>query len=135
MGQLTAAELAKFFREGPVEPMRITGIVETADSRYLGAVGLQKQQPIFNSILGFSWSGILSDSARFYAQPVRAAVEGHDGVVAIFRQFDSSKYQDHPEDILAGWVPPDEAARLEEWVADMNRQLQGLLELKRAAPR
>jgi hypothetical protein len=32
--------------------------------------------------------------------------------------------------LLAGWVPPEDASKLEAWVAEMNEQLQGLLKLK-----
>jgi hypothetical protein len=124
MPEMTPAELSRFFREGPVDPLRIQGIVETEDSRYLGAVGLHLTQPQFHGILGFNWSGILSDDARFYT------VSTSEGLVAIFRQFDSSKYQSFPEDLLSGWVPHAEAAKLEAWVADMNRQLQDLLKIK-----
>jgi hypothetical protein len=130
MGQMTSDELSRFFREGPVESLRIEGIVETEDTKYLGAVGLSLRQPLFSSILGFNFSGVLSDSARFWLQPISAASEGRDGVAAIFRQFDSSKYQSSPEDLLAGWVRPEDAAKLEAWVAEMNRHLKDLLQLK-----
>jgi hypothetical protein len=127
---MTPEELSKVFREGIADALRLTGIGETDDARYLGAVGLSRAQPVFRSILGFPWNGFLSDSARFFVVPIRAAVEGRDGVAAVFRQFDSSKYQSSPEDLLAGWVPPEDASKLESWVADMNEQLQGLLALK-----
>ena len=130
MPEMTSAELSRFFREGPVDALRIAGIVETDDSRYLGAIGLSRIHPLFHSILGFNFSGQLSDSARFWIAPLRAAVEGRDGSAAIFRDFDSSKYQSFPEDILSGWVPPEDAAKLETWVADMNQQLKALLEIK-----
>ncbi len=107
MPELTREALVRFFSDGPVESLRLDGIVETDDARYR-----------------------LSDSARFWIHEARAAVEGRDGWVAVFRQFDHSKYQNSPEDLLAGWVGPDERARLEAWVADMNRQLQQLLLLK-----
>jgi len=132
MPELTKDELERFFREGPVEPLRLDGILETEDARYLGAVGLSLRQPLFHGILGFNWSGVLSDSARFWTARAPGAVDGQDALVAVFRQFESSKYQATPEDLLAGWVPADEAMRLEAWVADMNTQLQGLLALKHA---
>ena len=131
MPEMTTEELARFFREGPVDSLRIEGIVSTEDTRYLGAVGLALHQPLFSSILGFNFSGILSNDSRFWGRPLRRSVEGTDGLAAIFRQFDSSKYQDSPEDLLAGWVPPEDAAKLEAWIADMNEQLKALLVLKR----
>jgi hypothetical protein len=131
MSAMTSEELSRFFREGPVDGMRIAGIVETDDSRYLGAVGLMRAQPLYRSISGFPMNGYISDSSRFYLWPSSEAKEGKAGLVAVFRNFDSSKYQDHPDDLLAGWVPPEDAAKLESWVADMNEQLRGLLELKR----
>jgi hypothetical protein len=131
MPEMTSQELVRQFMELPVESLRIQGIVETEDTRYLGAVGLSREQPIFSGILGFSWNGYLSDSARFYTLPLRASAHGRDGVAAVFRQFDSSKYQATPEDLLAGWVPPEDAHKLDTWVADMNAQLARLLELKR----
>ncbi len=79
---------------------------------------------------GFNFSGELSDSARFWLFPLRAAHEGRDGVAAIFRDFDSSKYQSFPEDLFAGWVPPEDAPKLEAWVAEMNQQLKALIALK-----
>src|SRR4051812_39041214 len=134
MGMMTSEELSRFFQQGPVNSLRIEGIKLTEDSRYLGAIGLSLRHPLFNSILGFNFSGVLSDSARFLVVPVSAAVEGKDGLVAVFRQFDASQYQSTPEELLAGWVPPDDAARLEGWVADMNQQLKGLLQLKHQTP-
>src|SRR5689334_20346116 len=106
MPEMTNEELRRFFREGPVQSLRIGGIVETGDTRYLGAVGLSLSQPLFSSILGFNFSGVLSDDARFWVQPV------DEGLVAVFRQFESSKYQSTPEDLLAGWVPPEHALEL-----------------------
>jgi hypothetical protein len=132
MPELTTVELERFFREGAVEPLRIEKLVETEDSRYLGAVGLSLHHPLFNSILGFNWSGVLSDSARFYIVDAPGAVDGMDVRVAVFRQFESSKYQAFPEDIIAGWVPLADVAQLERWVAEMNAHLARLLELKHA---
>jgi hypothetical protein len=130
MSEMTSQELARFFREGPANALRIEGIVETGDARYLGAVGLSLRHPVFNETLGFPSGGFLSDDSRFFLWPIQQSTEGQDGVAAIFRQFESSKYQASPEDLLAGWVPPEDAPKLEEWVADMNQQLKGLLELK-----
>lgn len=132
MPELTKDELERFFREGAVPALRIDGLVETEDARYLGAVGLARHQPLFHGILGFNWSGVLSDSARFYVVPAPDAVDGMDVRVAVFRQFDSSKYQAFPEDLIAGWVPVADAERLEAWVGDMNAQLAGLIALKHA---
>ncbi len=133
MPEMTPDELVRFFHEEPVEALKIDGLVETEDTRYLGAVGLSLKQPLFSSILGFNFSGVLSDSARFWVQPLREDVEGRDGLAAIFRQFDSSKYQSTPEDLVAGWVPPERALQLEAWVAEMNHHLRSLLEIKHRA--
>ena len=84
MSAMTAEELARFFREGPFNSVRIEGITETDDTRYLGAVGLMRNQPIFRSILGFPFNGALSDTARFYLWPLKESVEGHSGVAVIF---------------------------------------------------
>jgi hypothetical protein len=130
MGMMTSDSLSSFFHEGFTETLHIKKIVETADSIYLGAVGLSRSQPLFHSILGFAFSGVLSDDAYFYLIPVKAEVEGRNGLAAVFRQFESSQYQDHPEDILAGWVAPKEAPLLEAWVARMNQQLASLLAIK-----
>jgi hypothetical protein len=130
MPEMTPEELTRFFREAPLESLKIGGVVETEDTRYLGAVGLSLTQPLFSSILGFNFSGVLSDTARFWTQPLREDEEGVEGLAAIFRQFDSSKYQATPEDLPAGWVPPEDSLKLESWVADMNRHLQKLLLLK-----
>ncbi len=62
--------------------------------------------------------------------PVTAAIEGENGWVAVFRQFDTSRFQDGPEDLLCGWVRLEDAVKLEGWVADMNRQLKRLLIVK-----
>jgi hypothetical protein len=124
MPQMTAEGLSRFFREGPVEPLRLTGIAENEDSRYLGAIGLHKLTPTFHSILGFNYSGQLNDAARFYS------ADSEPGVVAVFRQFESSKYQAFPEELIAGWVPHSERARLESWIDDMNQQVKALLDLK-----
>lgn len=132
MGQLTQEVLSEFFREGSVQSLKLHGVLETEDAKYLGAVGLSLHRPLFHSILGFNFSGVLSDSARFYSVPVSAAVEGQDGLVAVFRQFDSSKYQAGPEDVLAGWVPLDAAESLQTWIDEMNQLLRSLLELKHA---
>ena len=35
---MTNDELVRFFREGPVESLKIYGFVETGDTRYLGSV-------------------------------------------------------------------------------------------------
>src|SRR5262245_34295630 len=113
MPEITSESLAELFRTGPVESLRIERPVATADTRYLGAVGLSLTQPVFSSILGFPSGGMLSDDARFWVWPIRVAVEGRDGLAAIFRQFESSPYQSTPEDLIAGWVPPEDALRLE----------------------
>jgi hypothetical protein len=129
MPEMTEAELVKLFH-GRVEWLKIEGLVETKDSRYLGGVGLSLKHPLFHSVLGFNFSGELSDDSRFWVQPLRAAVEGRDGLAAIFRQFDSSPYQSTPEDLIAGWVEPERAPELEAWVAEMNRHLRALLDRK-----
>ncbi len=131
MGLVTPATIAEIFGSGIAESLRLTGIVEDEDARYLGAVGLMKRQPVFRGILGFPWNGILSDDSRFLVRPMVKSSEGRDGVALIFRQFDSSKYQASPEELFAGWVPSEQAAQLDAWVADMNQQLAALLPLKR----
>ncbi len=42
----------------------------------------------------------------------------------VFRQFDSSPYSASPEDIIAGWVPEEEAERAREWVDEMNNRIR-----------
>ena len=74
---------------------------------------------------------MLSDSARFYVVPVTKEVHGQVGLVVVFRQFERSIYQDHPEDLPAGWVPLDDEAQVTVWVQQMNEHLTGLLEKKR----
>ena len=83
-----------------------------------------------SSIAGFNFSGELSDSARFFTVPVTRKVEGQDGLVVLFRQFDSSQFQTFPEDLLAGWVPPEDEVQAQEWVEQMNTHLKALLQSK-----
>jgi len=135
MPELTPERLVSFFADDESAAFRLdltNGLVETDDSRYLGAVGLARAIPQFHSIHGFNFSGILSDSARFYVVPVTRAVEGRDGAVIVFRQFDRSKYQDFPEDLIAGWGPPEALAALTDAVAFMNGEVARLLVLKHA---
>jgi hypothetical protein len=131
MGQLTEEVLRQFFADPASRALHIERLTETEDSRYLGAIGLSRRQPLFHSILGFNFSGVLSDSARFYLVPTRAEVEGKDAVVVVFRQFDRSRYQDSPEDLVAGWGTAEEAPLLEAHVDFMNGEVQRLLEIKR----
>ena len=82
MGLVTPTTIAEIFGSGIAESLRLTGIVEDEDARYLGAVGLMKRQPVFRGILGFPWNGILSDDSRFLVRPMVKGSEGGDGVGA-----------------------------------------------------
>lgn len=138
MPELTPEHPVNFFASSVSAALQLdltNGLVETADSRYLGAIGLSRKWPLFHSILGFNFSGTLPDSARFYLVPVTRAVEGRDGVVAVFRQFDRSKYQDFPEDLIAGWGSSEATSALTEAVAFMNGEVARLLVVKQAQAR
>lgn len=126
MGELTPEALRAFLTDPAAEASRIAQVVETEDSRYLGAVGLSRVHPLFHCILGFSFSGAISESARFRLVRATAAGEGRDAVVVVFRQFERSRYQDAPEDLVAGWAPPDEEDALAAHVRFFNGELARL---------
>ena len=124
MPEATDATLTSLVEHGPIKSLRIEAVRETADSRYLGVVGVSFLHPIFHVIDHFPFSGELSPDSRYILR--KLSRPGHETkVFVLFRQFDSSKYQSSPEDIVAGWVPPEEEAQALSWVLRMNGQIEG----------
>jgi len=130
MGTATNETLVTFLRSPDAGPLQLKGIRETADSVYLGAVGLSLKEPLFHSILGFNFSGRLSPDAAFRVEAVTGPDSELTALVAVFRQFESSRFQDFPEDIVMGWVPTSAADALATWMSRMTAQLTHLLAVR-----
>jgi hypothetical protein len=99
------------------EYRRIEGPTYTADSVYLGGVGLSDLHPTFHA---GGFSGELSPDSRFLLKSLSG---DPTAVFVIFRQFDSSRYHASPEDHVAGWVPADHASDAQNWVDRMNAKI------------
>lgn len=124
MPEATKQVLEKLVAEGPIEAYRIEAPLDTADSRYVGVVGVSNFHPTFHVSDGVPFSGRLSADSRFHV--VRLEGPGNAGrVFVVFRQFETSPDQVTPEDIVAGWVPTSREADAREWVADMNARIAG----------
>lgn len=133
MAEATDATLTSLAENGPIKSLRIEAVRETADSRYLGVVGISLLHPIFHVIDGFPFSGELSPDSRYMLRKLTRP--GHDTMVfVLFRQFDSSRYSASPEDLVAGWVPLDEEAQALRWVERMNWQIQAFAVTDHDAP-
>lgn len=123
MPEATDAVLIELVENGPFESYRITGLVDTADSRYLGVVGVANSHATFHVSDHFPFAGKLSPDSRFEIRALERT--GHPSIVfVVFRQFDRSHYQAFPEDLVAGWVPEDEAEQAREWVNEMNDRIR-----------
>lgn len=132
MPEATDAVLITLVEAGPFRAYRIDGPRDSADARYLGVVGLADSHATFHVIDHFPFAGTLSPDSRFEIRNLRRS--GHPTIVfVVFRQFDSSRFQASPEDIVAGWVPEDEAAVARGWVDDMNHLLRMRLRASREA--
>ena len=129
MAEITTKAVADFFGREPAKAFGIEGIVDSGDALYLGQVALDKLEP--RSRYGYWFQ--LSDTARFRTLEFSHDEVGEDGLAIIFRQFDSSQYQDAPEEHFAGWVPRDKTAEAERWLETMTNLLNELLERKRNA--
>jgi hypothetical protein len=112
MPEVTDDVLATFSED---EIFRISGIRYASDSRYLGAAGVSDNHPIFHA---GGLSGELSPDSRFMLKK-RAS-----RVFVVFRQFDSSRYQAVPEDLVAGWVPAEQEGEAQGWVDRMNAHIK-----------
>jgi hypothetical protein len=112
----------------PVKWPRIEGVSHTSDARYLGQLGLHNSDPVCR--FGFWFQ--LHDQARIYTRSFSSSEAGVDGVVLIFRQFDRSRFEDEPSEMLAGWVSSEKASYAEEWVTEFNAHIQELLVIKHA---
>lgn len=119
MAVADAHSLKSFLESADGRALELSRLVETADSLYLGALGLDRKHPLFHSIRGFGFSGELSNDASFRLEPTFHPGRGEIVHVAIFRQFDASPYQDHPEDIILGWFSEAARAQGESWLATM----------------
>ncbi|TNE88448.1 MAG: hypothetical protein EP330_13805 [Deltaproteobacteria bacterium] len=117
---IDTSKLAAFFAEEPAAAFVIEGIRETEDSRYLGQVGLHKRDPVFRFAY---WMGLCPDT-HFRLEPFSAEEVGFDGIAVVLHQFTASKYQDSPEELLAGWVPSGMAERAGEWVEQFNADIR-----------
>jgi hypothetical protein len=123
MPEATDEVLTKLVEEGPFQSYRLTGLRDTADARYLGVVGISSFQPIFHAGDLFPFSGELSPDSRYEIRVLRRAGEP-SLVFVVFRQFDSSRYQAFPEDLVAGWVPAEEQEQARDWVHEMNNRIR-----------
>jgi hypothetical protein len=123
MPEATDEVLTKLVEDGPFQSYRIEGPQDTHDARYLGVVGVANSHATFHVSDHFSFAGKLSPDSRFEIRNLRRP--GHPSFVfVVFRQFDSSRFQASPEDIIAGWVPEDEAEQARDWVNEMNNRIR-----------
>ena len=123
LGPITTPDLRSFFAREPAAAFVIEGLVHSADAAYLGQVAIHDRDAAFR----MGWWGTLSPTSQFRLLPFTADEVGFDGVAVLFRQFESSKYKDHPVDYLAGWVPVEMLARAQAWVDDMNARIAARL--------
>lgn len=130
MGIATKKTLLEFLHHRDANILKLQGIQQTDDSIYLGAVGLSLLRPVFHIIMGFACSGGLSPDAAFRVETVTWPDPAHTALVVVFRQFESSVYEDTPEDIIVGWVPATEADDLAIWLERMTTQLTVLLRMR-----
>lgn len=128
-GPIDLSKLTRFFTKEPAAAFLIEGTAETGDSHYLGQIGIHKRNDTFR--MGYFFK--LSESSRFWMLPMSDEDVGFDGLAILFRQFDSSRFQEEPQDYLAGWVPLAMAPRAEEWVETFNGYVQEHL-ARRSAP-
>ena len=128
MAAITDDILHKFFEKEPKNAFRIEEISYTTDARYLGQIGLHNSDPVCR--FGFWFK--LHDQARIYTRAFSSSEAEVDGLVVIFRQFDRSRFQDEPSEMLAGWVSSDKYSDAAEWVAEFNAHIQKLLVVKHA---
>ena len=126
MAAITDETLHTFFQREPKNAFRIEGISHTSDARYLGQLGLHNSDPVCR--FGFWFQ--LHDQARIYTRSFSSSEAGVDGVVLIFRQFDRSRLEDEPSEMLAGWVTAEHASDAAQWVAVFNEHIQELLVIK-----
>ena len=126
MGQITDETLHEFFKREPPGAFLIQGISETTDARYLGQVGLHNSDPVCR----FGYWFKLHDQARFYTRAYSNESAGIAGVVIVFRQFDRSRLEDEPSEMVAGWVTAEHASDAAQWVAVFNEHIQELLVIK-----
>lgn len=125
MPNLTNAAIDAFFADGPVAAYSIRGVENTLDSTYLGVVGLSNTHLLFHRIDAFPFSGELSPTSRFLVRTHRSSCN-EPVLVIVFRQFDSSQYQDYPEELIAGWFPGGKELEAAQCVADMNAHIDAL---------
>ncbi len=124
MAEATDESLTDFLENGPVNAYQLKGIVDTGNAHYLGAIGLSKKFSVFHCMDGFAFSGELSPDSRFVLRNVARGGNSLDVVVALFRQFDRSKYSEVPEDLIAGWVPANQRAQVQTWIDEMNEHIR-----------
>lgn len=120
MPEATNETLARLIEDGTIESYRIEGPRYTADSSYLGVVGISDHHSIFHAA---DFSGQLSPDSRFLLKKVQRPGD-ETRVFVLFRQFDSSPYQGSPEDLVAGWVPAEQEGQAQKWVDGMNAQIK-----------
>lgn len=123
MPEATAEELRRLVDVGPFDAYRLTGPRDTADARYLGVVGISLVNPMFRSMAGFPFNGTFSPESRFELRDVQHPVHGHL-VFVVFRQFERSRFQAFPEDLVAGWVPGAEADQARRWIHELNNRIR-----------
>jgi len=108
------------FVSGNFDLLRIEGIKETESEWMLGRIYVDKHRPVFR----WGWGFGLSNTSHFRSQRFSLDDIGRSGVAAIFHQFDEAEHGKPMVEMFAGWVPADEGAALDGWIAFMNSEIQ-----------
>lgn len=101
-------------------PWPLSGVEETKTDWALGFVTISKRHPYF----GRGYGGTLGPTSRFRKQWFEAADTQFRGWLVIFRAFDKGTATGDPEDVFAGWAPPEQELEVDRWVAFMNEQIK-----------
>lgn len=103
-----------------IDEARLRGCERAGDELVLGLLRIACKHDTANAATG--WSFELGRECRL------RRVKFERGVAVVLRRFDLSRLLEGAEEVLAGWVPESEAARLDAWLAPVEERLEELRE-------
>jgi len=111
----------RYVAENPRLHPALAGIKETESKWMLGPMSVSKRK----AQGGTSWESAFDSTTAFRKDWFEFPDIDKRGWAIIFRNYTHrDRLGELPIEYVAGWVPPDRAARADEWIAFMNGEIQ-----------